>query len=99
MAARPVMPGEPSLRIDKLLFFLRLAKSRSLAQKIVEEGHIRLNGRRVLHTHSQVRAGDMLTLPSLRGSRLLRIQALPTKRGPAMEAAACYADMDAGHGE
>ncbi len=53
----------PSLRIDKFLWFARLAKSRSVAQKMAEDGHIRLNGRRIERSHAPVRAGDLITFP------------------------------------
>ena len=85
-----------SLRIDRLLFFLRLAKSRSLAQKWVEQGHMRLNGVRVATAHQPVRVGDVLTLPPMTptatGARLIRLTALPHRRGPAAEAQACYCE-------
>jgi len=41
------------VRIDKLLWFLRLAKTRGVAQAMAEEGHIRVNGRRVDRAHGQ----------------------------------------------
>lgn len=81
-----------SLRIDRLLFFLRLAKSRTLAQKWVETGHMRLNGARVASAHQAVRVGDVLTLPTPNGARLIRLTALPHRRGPAAEAQACYCE-------
>jgi ribosome-associated heat shock protein Hsp15 len=34
-------------RIDKWLFFTRMAKSRSLAQGHIQSGHVRINGERV----------------------------------------------------
>ena len=86
-----------SLRIDRLLFFLRLAKSRSLAQKWVEQGHMRLNGVRVTTAHHPVRVGDVLTLPPILGAptgvRLIRVTALPHRRGPAAEAQSCYCEQ------
>ena len=47
--ADPVAVGGhgPTLRIDKYLWFARLSKSRSTAQKLAEDGHIRVNGRRI----------------------------------------------------
>lgn len=87
-------PGEESLRVDRLLFFLRLAKSRSLAQKIAETGHMRLNGHRITGAAARVRAGDMLTLPGRTGARLLRIETLPHRRGPASEAQSCYSEIE-----
>ena len=41
------MSDGATLRLDKLLWFLRLARTRALAQERVAAGHIRLNGRRV----------------------------------------------------
>ena len=45
-AAQPstVLAG---LRIDKLLWFMRLAATRDLAREWAMAGHIRLNGRRI----------------------------------------------------
>jgi ribosome-associated heat shock protein Hsp15 len=83
------------MRIDRLLWFLRLAKTRSGAQRWIAEGHIRRNGERVTRLDQPIAIGDVLTLP-LR-SRVLPIEilALPTRRGPAAEASACYRPLDA----
>ncbi len=81
---------QESIRIDRLLFFLRLAKSRTLAQGWAETGHIRINGRRIEKGSAEVRVGDILTLP--RGNDVLAVKLLdmPTRRGPAREAQASY---------
>ena len=84
-----------SLRIDKLLWFLRLAKTRSLAQRLVGEGHVRRNGARIVRAHEQVVVGDVLVLPSAREVRVIEVLALPVRRGPASEAQACYRRLDA----
>ncbi|AMK24285.1 MULTISPECIES: RNA-binding S4 domain-containing protein [unclassified Sphingobium] len=86
----------PSLRIDKFLWFARLAKSRSVAQKMAEEGHIRLNGRRIDRSHAPVRAGDLITFPHPSGVRVVRVTQLPDRRGPAPEAQACYEELTVG---
>lgn len=83
-----------NMRIDRLLWFLRLAPSRSLAQKLVETGHIRIGGQRVSKAAYMVHAGDVLTLPLHSGVRVLQIIAIPARRGPAAEAAGCYRDRD-----
>lgn len=84
------------MRIDKLLWFLRLAKTRGLAQALVGEGHIRLNGRRVERAAQAVAAGDVLVLPRPRGVLVIEILRLPERRGPASEAQACYRTLDEG---
>jgi ribosome-associated heat shock protein Hsp15 len=84
------------VRIDRLLYALRLAKSRTLAQRWIGERQIRCNGERVLRQDLPVAAGDVLTLP-LRGKVLvIEVLALPRRRGPASEARACYRPLDAG---
>lgn len=83
------------MRIDKLLWFLRLAKTRPLAQAMCEAGHIRINGRRVERAHIRVAVGDTLVVP-LNGAtvRIIEITALPQRRGPASEARQCYRALD-----
>lgn len=82
------------MRIDKLLWFLRFAKSRGAAQQLVDEGHIRLNGRRVERQAQAVAVGDVLVFPLGSGVRVIAIEALPARRGPASEARACYRALD-----
>lgn len=94
--AGPAAAHGPSLRIDKFLWFARLAKSRSIAQKLAEDGHIRLNGRRIDRSHSPVRAGDLITFPHPSGVRVVRVVQLPGRRGPAPEAQACYEELTVG---
>lgn len=82
------------LRIDKLLFFLRLAKTRGLAQQWAETGHIRVNGRRVERAAHAIAVGDVLTVPLGERVAILRVLALPVRRGPATEARTCYERLD-----
>ena len=92
----PVGNHGPSLRIDKFLWFVRLAKSRSVAQKMAEDGHIRLNGRRIERAHAPVRTGDLITFPHHHGVRVVRVVQLPGRRGPAPEAQSCYEELKLG---
>jgi ribosome-associated heat shock protein Hsp15 len=82
-----------SLRIDKLLWHLRLSKSRSLAQTVVATGHVRVNGIRVEKASVEVKAGDTITIPRGDGAFAIRILAIPPRRGPATEAQACYSEI------
>ena len=90
MGAEPV-PG--SQRIDRFLWFARLARSRSAAQALCEKGHVRLDGRRIDRAHAAVRVGSVLSLPLPAGVRVLRIEKLPHRRGPAAEAEGLYFDL------
>ena len=70
------------MRIDKLLWHLRLAKTRGVAQSLVATGHVRRNGQRVLRASVDVVVGDTLTLPLPNGVRVIELIALPVRRGP-----------------
>jgi ribosome-associated heat shock protein Hsp15 len=81
------------VRIDRFLFFIRLAKSRTLAQAVIETGHARIDGKRVEKPSEEVRAGSIVALPLHGRVRIIRVLALPTRRGPAPEARACYEEL------
>ena len=82
------------MRIDKLLFFLRFAKSRTLAQNWAETGHIRVNGRRVEKGSLSITIGDVITLPIGDAVVTFKLLSMPIRRGPANEAQLCYQLMD-----
>jgi len=84
------------MRIDKLLWYLRLARTRPVAQAMAEDGHMRINGRRIDRAHQKVAVGDVLTVPTGGGVRVMEILTLPVRRGPAPEAQACYRTLDGG---
>jgi ribosome-associated heat shock protein Hsp15 len=81
------------LRLDRYLFFIRLVKSRTLAQGLIEAGNVRIDGRRVAKTSEEVRIGSVIALPLHCQVRILRVLALPTRRGPASEARNCYEEL------
>jgi ribosome-associated heat shock protein Hsp15 len=81
------------VRIDKFLYFARVVKTRGRAQDLIEEGRVRLDGRAVERAHAEVRPGSVLTFPQHDRVRVLRIEALPARRGPAAEAQTCYTEL------
>jgi ribosome-associated heat shock protein Hsp15 len=80
-------------RIDRWLWFARIAKSRTLAQALIERGKVRINRVKIDKPSTTIRPGDVLTL-SL-GPRVLSIEVLGigSRRGPAAEAQALYRDL------
>ncbi|PZX16034.1 ribosome-associated heat shock protein Hsp15 [Palleronia aestuarii] len=80
------------IRLDKWLFFARFFKTRSLAAKVIEAGGVRVNGTRTTKISASVRAGDVLTFAQGRAIRIVEIVETGTRRGPAPEAQALYAD-------
>jgi ribosome-associated heat shock protein Hsp15 len=87
------------VRIDRYLHCIRLVKSRTLAQALVEQGHVRIDGKRVLKTAEEVRAGQVVALPLHGSIRILRVTAIPVRRGPAAEARCCYEEVAAQAGD
>jgi len=82
-----------TIRLDKFLWFARLTKSRTFAQEVAEARHLRIDGRVIDKAAAAVRVGDTLTFPMHGRVRVIRIAALPVRRGPAAEALSCYADL------
>jgi ribosome-associated heat shock protein Hsp15 len=81
------------MRLDKFLWFVRLTKTRGLAQDLAEQGRMRIDGRVVDRAHATIRVGNVLTFAMHGRVRIVRVEALPNRRGPAPEAAACYTDL------
>jgi ribosome-associated heat shock protein Hsp15 len=80
-------------RLDKWLWFARMAKTRSLAQRLVTEGNVRLNRDRVSKPSHLVKAGDLVTVTLGKQLRLLKVKAFGVRRGPAPEAVLLYDDL------
>ncbi len=82
------------MRLDRFLFFIRLVKSRTLAQGLIEAGHVRIDGKRVAKTSEEVRVGAVIALPLHGKVQVLRVTAMPNRRGPASEARMCYKELE-----
>ena len=82
-----------ALRIDKWLWHARFFKTRSLAAKVVETGHVRVNQTKISKPSRDIKPGDVLTFPQAKEVRVIKVVALSTRRGPAPEAQALYDDL------
>jgi ribosome-associated heat shock protein Hsp15 len=80
-------------RIDKWLWFARVVKSRTLAQKLAVSGDVRVNRERNTSASRALKVGDTLTIALASGVRILRVAQLGARRGPAPEARTLYADL------
>ena len=88
---RSGIPGSDSLRIDRWLFFCRFFKTRGKATNAVSGGHVRLNGERAA-PGARVQAGDRIELVRDRLPWSFEVVSVPSRRGPAQEARACYVE-------
>jgi ribosome-associated heat shock protein Hsp15 len=94
MRKQPDSPDDEPMRVDRWLFFVRLFKSRSLASEAVTGGRVHVNGERVKPSRV-VRVGDQLVFNRGAVPFDCEVTALPLRRGPAPEAAACYRESEA----
>jgi len=76
-----------------------VVKTRALAAKLAQSGHVRLNGRRIDAPGRAVRVGDVLVVALERTALVLQIADLGERRGPAAEARTLYRTPDASTGE
>ena len=81
------------MRIDRYLHCIRLVKSRTLGQALVGTGYVRIDGKRVEKTSEDVSVGSIVALPLHDQVRVLRVVALPSRRGPAAEARLCFEEI------
>lgn len=85
-------PGDVQ-RLDKWLWFARVAKTRTLAARLVADGRVRVNRVRTTKPAHVVRIDDVITVSVPGGVRVLQILAAGVRRGPATEAATIYDEI------
>jgi ribosome-associated heat shock protein Hsp15 len=81
-------------RLDKWLVVARFARTRSLAQALVEGGHVRLDGKRLLDCSRRLRPGDVLTLALPHATKVVRVRAGAERRGSFAVARELYEEID-----
>ena len=82
-----------SQRLDKWLWFARIAKSRTLAAALVSSGKIRVNRTRAQKPSQLVKIGDVITAGTARDVRIVRVKAPGVRRGPPAEAQNLYEEL------
>ena len=82
------------LRVDKWLWQARFFKTRGLAAELAGSGRLRINSEHVAKPAQTVRPGDVLTFPQGDVIRVIRIEAIGLRRGPAPEAQELYTDLE-----
>jgi len=89
------VPGQDAgdQRLDKWLWFARVAKSRTLSATLVTEGKVRVNGAKVAKPAHSVKVGDTVTIVMRQRMRVLRVVAIAQRRGSADIAAGLFEDL------
>lgn len=83
-------------RLDKWLWFGRFARTRPAAVRLVEDGHVRIEGRRVVNAAQGVKLGDVLTLALPHATMVVRVRAFAERRAPFETARLLYERLDGG---
>ena len=83
------------IRLDTWLWYARFYKSRSLSSKAILSGKVRVNSIKIIKPASKVKINDVLTINHINTVRIIQIQSIGARRGPASEAQALYNDLSA----
>ena len=81
------------IRLDTWLWYARFYKSRSLSSKAILSGIVRVNSNKIIKPASKVKINDVLTINHVNTVRIIQIQSIGSRRGPASEAQALYNDL------
>lgn len=84
------MSAAQTMRLDRLLVFLRFARTRSAARTMIESGQLRLNAGRVTKISREVAVGDVITLPLHGEICVARVERLPSRRLSPAEASRAW---------
>ena len=87
MAATPI-----TARVDRWIWAVRLAKTRSAATAACRAGHVQVNGERA-KAAQPVRVGDEVRLRTADAERTVTVARLVVKRVGAIVAAECLVDL------
>jgi ribosome-associated heat shock protein Hsp15 len=83
------------IRLDIWLWYARFYKSRGLSSKAILGGKVRVNSNKIIKPASKVKINDVLTINHVNVVRIIQIQSIGARRGPASEAQALYKDLSA----
>ena len=81
------------IRLDTWLWYARFYKSRSLSSKAILSGKLRLNSNKIIKPAAKVKINDVLTINHINMVRIIQVQSLGSRRGPASEAQELYNDL------
>jgi len=68
-------------------------RARSDCSALVGQGSVRINRQVTDKAHARLRIGDVLTVPLNGTVRVIRVQSLAVRRGPATEARLLYEEV------
>ena len=88
--------AQETLRLDRLLVYLRFARTRSAARAMIEGRSLRRNRKHVQRASEAIAIGDVLTLVVGGEVRIIELVALPQRRASPALAKTFYEEYDRG---
>lgn len=92
--AAPSAPVINTMRLDRLLVYLRFAKTRTAACAMIDSHAVRRNRKPVMRCHEATSIGDILTLALGSRVKVVELLSLPQRRGSPSEAQRHYREID-----
>ncbi len=86
-------PGE-GMRLDRLLVYLRFARTRSAARGMIKTRTLRRNRKHVQRVSENISIGDVLTLVIGNEVRVVEVLSLPSRRASPALAKSHYRELD-----
>jgi ribosome-associated heat shock protein Hsp15 len=83
-----------TIRIDRLLVYLRFARTRSAARALIENRALRRNRKHVRRASENVAIGDVITVPVGSEVRVIELLSIPERRGSPAIARCHYRALD-----
>lgn len=83
-----------AIRIDRLLVYLRFARTRSAARAMIETRALRCNRKHVLRGAENAHIGDVLTIMVGKEVRVIKLIALPQRRASPGLARSHYREVE-----
>ena len=82
-----------NIRLDQLLYYLRLFKTRGVATKAIEKGSCKVNNFLVKKKNKAIDIGDIIDIKNEKLIKQIKILKIPLRRGPFKEANMHYEDI------
>ena len=82
-----------NIRLDQLLYYLRLFKTRGIATNAIEKGSCKVNNFSVKKKNKAISVGDIIDIKNEKLTKQIKILKIPLRRGSFKEAIIHYKDI------
>ncbi len=83
-------PSDLNIRLDQLLYYLRIFKTRGIATKAIEKGSCKVNNFLIKKKNKVIETGDVINIKNEKLIKQIKILKIPLRRGPFKEAIIHY---------